>query len=61
MLGKRNAIHELTRNDTKEKLWFELFRVTSWIAFLLLWTKERKETGKWMNKPPDAISSKSVI
>ena len=32
---KANAIHELTRNDTKHKLWFELFGVSSWIAFLL--------------------------
>jgi hypothetical protein len=28
------AIQELTRNDTKPRLWFVLFRVSSWIAFL---------------------------
>jgi hypothetical protein len=28
-----NAIHEFTRNVTKHRLCFELFRVNSWIAF----------------------------
>jgi len=34
--GKEKTIHELTRNDTKHKLFFVLFRVNSWIAFSLV-------------------------
>jgi len=28
------AIHEFTRNDSKQSLYFVPFRVNSWIAFL---------------------------
>ena len=52
---QQKAIHELTRNGTKQELRFELFRVSSWIAFLLF-EKKRKEAGSWTNKPPDATS-----
>jgi hypothetical protein len=53
MLGQGDAIHELTRNDTKHNRWFELFRVISGIAFLLF-GKKRKGAGSWTNRPPDA-------